>query len=75
MRHTQIERSDDSCLRFVFDDAVLSFDIAVNATYADIAQALRKLSSQHHDIPVAIDVTFALARTDARRSRVVRRVL
>jgi hypothetical protein len=61
MQPTHADHAHDSRLRIVFDDAVLSFDLAANATFADIALALGDVVSQHDGVPIAIDVTFAVA--------------
>ena len=50
-----------SQLRFVFDDAVLSFDIAADATFGEIARALDGVSMLRHGHPIAIDVTLGPA--------------
>ena len=49
----------DSRLRVVFDDAVVSFGLAVNATFEDIARTMGELSNRRYGDPVAIDVTLA----------------
>ncbi len=59
MQFIQSDHSNDSCLRFVFDDAVVSFDLAVDATFEDIARVLGELMSRHRGNPIAIDVTLA----------------
>jgi hypothetical protein len=46
-------------LRFVFDDTVLSLDLAADATFADVAEALSGLSRTTRPGPIAIDVTVA----------------
>ena len=42
-------------LRFVFDDAVVSFSLAANATFEDIARTLEQLAPRHYGDPLAID--------------------
>jgi hypothetical protein len=56
----QVDHASDSRLRFVFDDAVVSFGLAVNATFEDIARTMGKLSNRRYGNPVAIDVTLAV---------------
>jgi len=45
-------------LRFVFDDAVLTFPLAAGATFEDIARTLAEVASRHAGEPVAIDITL-----------------
>jgi hypothetical protein len=59
MQPIQVDHSGDSRLRFVFHDAVLSFSLAANSTFEDIARTLSELEPQCHGNPVAIDVTLA----------------
>ena len=49
----------DSRLRFVFGDAVVSLNLAADATLEDIAWSLRGLKAAHHGNPLAIDVVLA----------------
>ncbi len=49
-------------LRFVFDDAVVSFRLAAEATFEDIAQTFGELAPRHHGNPVVIDVTLGCPR-------------
>jgi hypothetical protein len=48
----------DNRLRFVYNDAVVSFSVASDVTFGEIAQTLDCLSSEREDNPVAIDVTL-----------------
>jgi hypothetical protein len=54
------DHTGNSRLRLVFDDAVVSFDLAANATFEDIARTLGELSNQRYRNPVAIDVILAV---------------
>jgi len=58
MKSLQSDHASDSCLRFVFDNRVFSFDLPVDATFEDIARVLEKLAQRHHGHPIAIDVTL-----------------
>lgn len=49
----------DSRLRVVFDDAVVSFRLAPDATLVDVARALGALTPHHPGSPVSVDVRFA----------------
>jgi len=46
-------------LRLVFDNAVMSFSLAADATLEDVALRLTKVSRRRYGTPVAIDVTLA----------------
>jgi len=56
-----VDQPQDGRLRFLFDDAVVSVDLAPNATFADIALALDHVKQTHHGHPVAIDVMLAVS--------------
>lgn len=58
--------SKDCCLRFVFHDEVVSFDLDDGATFGDIALRLDELTIRQFGRPVAIDIVLATS------SRVVR---
>jgi hypothetical protein len=60
MHHIQIDHTCDSRIRFVFSDAVVSLDLAADATFEDIARKLGELKATRHGNPVAIDVTLAM---------------
>ena len=75
MRPIQADQREDSRLRFVFDDGVVSFGLAADVTFGDIARTLGELSSRRYGRPVAIDVTLGSrgagsARDMSRRSGV-----
>jgi hypothetical protein len=54
----RMDNAGTNRLRFVFDDAVVSFRLAADATFADIAQTFGELAPRHHGSPVGIDVTL-----------------
>ena len=58
MQSIQADHARDSRLRFVFGDKVVSFGLAAEATFGEIAQTLGQLSNQRYGNPVAIDVTL-----------------
>jgi hypothetical protein len=60
MQPIQVDHAGDNRLRFVFDDAVVSLNLAAHATFEDIAWTLGELAQQHCSNPLAIDVTFAV---------------
>jgi hypothetical protein len=75
MQPMQADHTGDSRLRFVFDDAVVSFGLAADVTFGEIARTLGELSSRRYGSPVAIDVTLGSrgggsARDMSRRSGV-----
>jgi hypothetical protein len=49
-------------LRFVFDDALVSLNLALDATFEDVARKWAELAPQHHGNPIAIDVTMPVTR-------------
>ena len=53
---------DNSRLRLVFDEKVLSCDLAADATFGDIAEALEEISIRRFGTPVSIDVTLGFRR-------------
>ena len=61
MQLNQVDHAGDSRLRFLFDDAVVSFSLAANATFEDVARTLDELAPQRYGNPVAIDVTLAVS--------------
>ena len=58
MQPIQAGHTGGSRLRFVFDDGVVSFGLAADVTFGDIARTLGELSSRRYGSPVAIDVTL-----------------
>ena len=56
-------RTDDSRLRLVFEDKVVSCDLTADATFGDIAQALEQIAIQRFGAPVSIDVTLGFSRS------------
>ena len=59
MQHFDVDHARSSRLRFVFDDAVVSFSVAADTTLEDIARTFDELAPQHHGNPIAIEVTLA----------------
>jgi hypothetical protein len=53
------ENTEINRLRFVFDDAVVSCGLPIDATLEDIACSLDTLVSHHDGAPIAIDVMLA----------------
>jgi hypothetical protein len=43
------------CLRFVFHDKVVSFGVAADLSFGDVARTLRDLVPRHYGEPVSID--------------------
>jgi hypothetical protein len=64
MQPIQVDHTVDSRLRFVFDDKVVSFNLAANATFADVARTLGELANRRYGNPVAIDVTLGCRESD-----------
>lgn len=62
MQHASGDHAGDSCLRFVFSDAVVSLPLSADATFEDIAWSLRGLKTARHGKPLAIDVVLANRR-------------
>jgi hypothetical protein len=47
-------------LRIIFEDTDMTFPLAADATYADIAAALETAAPRHHGHPVTIEVRLAV---------------
>jgi hypothetical protein len=58
MRFLRTDIASNSRLRFVFDEAVVSFDLAANSTLEDVARTLGELESLRYGKPITIDVTL-----------------
>lgn len=58
MQPNQFNHSGNARLRFVFDNAVVSFGLAADLTPHEIARTLDQLSDRHYGKPLAIDVTL-----------------
>lgn len=58
MFHRSIDRDLDNRLRFVFGDTVVSYRVAADTTFEDIARRLGALAHRRHGHPVAIDITI-----------------
>lgn len=57
MHHNHTELTEDR-LRIVFNDTVVSFDLAVDITFGEVARALDDLSNRRTCSPVAVDVSL-----------------
>jgi hypothetical protein len=71
MQPIQVDHAGDSRLRFVFSDKVVSFSLAADTTFGEIARTLAKLSNPRYGNPVAIDVTLAIPPGSFGSSHVV----
>ena len=58
MQRTQTDHAGDNRLRFVYNDAVISFSVSADVTFGEIARTFDELSIEHVGNPVAIDVTL-----------------
>ena len=56
MQSIQTDHLKDNRLRFVFNHSVMSFSVAPDATFGEIARTLGGLSNRRYGNPVAIDV-------------------
>ena len=68
MQFMRADIAGNNRLRFVFDEAVVSFDLAANSTFEDVARTLGELEPRRYGKPIAIDVTLA-ARPGAFESQ------
>jgi len=57
----------DSRLRFVFSGAVMSFDLAANATFEDVALKLADPALRAYGKPLGIDVAWGALELAADR--------
>lgn len=64
MKSSHVDHSQESRLRIVFSDTVISFGLAADATFADIAWTLGEFSIPRHGHPLAIDITLNQASPD-----------
>jgi hypothetical protein len=53
--------ANEARLRFVFNGKVVSYRVAPDTTFGDIAGTLGKLPRRRYGNPLAIDVTFGTA--------------
>ena len=58
MRRVQLDHARLRRLRVVFGDTVLSYSLAADATFGEVARRLDEPSARRHGNPVAIDVTL-----------------
>jgi len=56
MHPIHADNARDSRLRLVFNDTVMSFDLAADATFGEIARTLGEQSCRRHGHAIAIDV-------------------
>ena len=63
MQLVQVAHPAESRVRFVFDDGVVSMNLAADAVFADVARIADELAAWDHGIPIAIDVTVAASST------------
>jgi hypothetical protein len=59
MQPMRNEHANDSRLRFVFDDGVVAFALAADATVGEVARLWDNVSRWHVGQAVGIDVTVA----------------
>ena len=64
MQSIEAEHATDYRLRFVFHEKVVSFPLAADATFGEIARALGWFARRRYGQPIAIDVT--LGRSPAK---------
>jgi hypothetical protein len=64
MQLIHADRAGGSRVRFVFNEAVVSFSRAGDVTFGEVARTLGELSSQRYGDPVAIDVTLGSRNGD-----------
>jgi hypothetical protein len=58
MNTLRANNSGENRLRFVFDDTVMSFGLAPDATFADVARKWGEVEPRDRGSPIAIDVTL-----------------
>lgn len=61
MRPIRAGHATGNRLRFVFDDAVVSYNFAGLVTFEEIAATLGELSPHRYHDPIAIDVTMGFS--------------
>jgi hypothetical protein len=71
MGYLHTDQTTRGRLRLVFDDRVISHRLRADATFEDVAAALRELAPQRYGDPVAIDVTMADFSDRSSLSRVM----
>jgi hypothetical protein len=57
MQFTRVDHPGESRLRFVFDDRAVSFGLAAEVAFGEVAPTSGELSGRRYGSPVAIDVT------------------
>lgn len=58
MQIVESGRPITSLVRFVFDDAVVSFSSSTAVTFEDIAETMGDLAGKHYGNPVATDLVL-----------------
>ncbi len=58
MQLMQIDHLRHSHLRLMYRNAVVSFNLAPNVTFGEIARTLGELSDERHGTPLAINFTL-----------------
>jgi hypothetical protein len=61
MQPNSLDHAGSRRLRFVFDDSVVSFSLAADATFEDVARKWGQLAARHPGNPLAIDVTLPVS--------------
>jgi hypothetical protein len=64
MQPMQVDRAENSRLRFVFDDTVISFSLAADVTLGEIARRWGEISRRRYRKGVAVDVILGLLPGD-----------
>jgi hypothetical protein len=59
MQLLRTDVTESSRLRVVFDEAVVSLELAAQATFEDVARTLGELEPQRYGSPISIAVTLA----------------
>lgn len=58
MRQAHVDQTVGDRLRFVFQDAVVSYSVFGVVTFGEVAQAMSELSRRRRRAPVAVDLTM-----------------
>ena len=67
MQLIQSDHTADRRLRFVFSDRVMSFPLASDATFGDVARKLGEVLKRRRGNPVAVDVTLGAREGNSAR--------
>jgi hypothetical protein len=63
----QLDSADDSPVRLVFSDGVISFTLATDATLEDVARTLDDFAARHCGHALAIAVTLGVPKGELVR--------